>query len=300
MRHLAGLLGPLTCLLLAWQLFQPHRAEYLYAAFDNEDTSYAGLTLIVAVLWGLSRLRDLPTDLPTPPRPRYRWLVAATVFLPLGYLLDLEPFSLLALLSLGHFALSLLYAPDVFATLAGPRHFSLLAIPVPKSLLFRITDWLKPLIAKAAGQVLTLLGQPNVVMGARIVTEQASILVVPACSGFRTLVVTAVFAIGIALHRRLTVWRGLFLLALVPVVALVTNILRVVVTTLLAGRGFPFLVEGGGHLLLGLVFDLPGFFFLALLSDLLRPWERRSGRTSGQRPAVTVPGEISPPSTARG
>jgi len=168
-----------------------------------------------------------------------------------------------------------LYGLRSFRVLRFPLFFLVFMIPPPDVFFYRVALPLDLLSARASVQVLDFLGVVHVLTGSIIHLRQASLDVVTACSGLRSLLALIAFAVLAAslfdMRRGL---RGLLVALAVPI-AIATNALRIVVTAVLVHLSGPAFLEGTLHQAMGLLSFGLGVALLILIGRGFR-WQRPS------------------------
>jgi exosortase len=275
-------LGWLTCVVLTGFLFFPAFARYADVAFVHPDSSYAGLALLISFFWAVALLR-IPGEIQegslsqrfTNLLQPFSFFWGFLFFLASGILILGNALNFFFLTIFGFWGIVLLslrvaLSDEQWIQIKAPRWFSLLGVPIPATLIMELTGSLKSIMACGAGFGLKVIGIPHVVSGFRIATQNTLIEVVPACSGFRTLVVMCCMCLALALHWGLNRIRSVLFVALAGVVATTTNVFRIVAAVLIAHCW-----QGGSsemaHTFLALLFDGFGLYFLFLFGMLLRP-----------------------------
>ncbi|HPT17238.1 MAG TPA: exosortase, partial [Kiritimatiellia bacterium] len=163
-----------------------------------------------------------------------------------------------------------------FRILAPRLGFLVCAIPLPDYWLLTLTSALQRGVAIGSASLLRAIGV--VVFREGNVLHFASITlgIAGACSGIRSLMAFFAAAAVFAAFFDLSAGRALLLLALAPVAAVVANLLRVVVTSLLAIQGGQIWIEGKVHDAMGLAVVLLGGLFLFAVGQMLRRREAPS------------------------
>jgi len=151
-------------------------------------------------------------------------------------------------------AVLLLGGRDLFRIVAVPVLFLLLMLPLPLPLYERVALPLQRLAAVASTTILQGLGIPSLCEGNVIELPQRTLQVEEACSGIRSL--TGFIALGVAfayLARRPMWERVALVLSTIPI-SILMNVLRVLVTALLAYWNLDPLAKGTPHAATSLVF----------------------------------------------
>ena len=173
-----------------------------------------------------------------------------------------------------------LFGKKITWELAFPLLFLFFMIPLPKTIIIRVTFWLKMFAAEMATEASTLLGIPAAVRGAWVAFPDGTLLEVDcACSGLRSII--ALVALGAAYGYFLRAsWfkKGLFLLASLPI-ATFSNLIRIVILIWIA------YVYGPGEaafrvtdLVTGILVFVFALIGLNIVGSWLTLWENRKNR----------------------
>lgn len=147
---------------------------------------------------------------------------------------------------------------------AGPAvGFLFFMYPLPSFFEHHVLIYLQKLAAMASTVVLTILNQPVVREGNKIVVDNVPLEVAEACSGLRMVTIFGGFAVAVALLIRRPWWdKAVILLSALPI-ALIVNVVRIVTTALLF-RMFP-----EGETIHQLIHDYAGLAMMPLAMVLL-------------------------------
>lgn len=171
--------------------------------------------------------------------------------------------------------------PALLRHLAFPLGYLLCAVPWPVSLTDPLTLSLRKTVAAAAAGVLRGMGFFVYREGNLLHLPEVTLGVVDACSGLRSFWVLVAVALALAGWMRMGWKRGLVLtLAALPV-SMAANLLRVVVTAVLAARVDPRMAGGLGHEAWGLLVFAVGATVLTALA-----WRWKPASTSPAPPAA--------------
>jgi len=168
-----------------------------------------------------------------------------------------------------------LFGTGVFKRLRLPLAYLILMVPLPYILYDAMAFPLKLFVAKVSVGSLKLMGyavwrEGNIIAFPNIVLEVAD-----ACSGLRSLVSLIALAVTLAFLMLKSPWtRWLLVLSSIPF-AVLTNILRVVVTGMLARHFGQAAAEGFFHEFAGLAVFGMAMIFLGVTCFLLKLWEKR-------------------------
>jgi exosortase B len=148
--------------------------------------------------------------------------------------------------------------------------FLLLATPLPSPVVFYATASLKEWVSRVAELVLHVAGYPVARDGVTLRVGQYSLLMADACSGMNSLIsLSAVGLLYVYLTARRRIAHAVLLVAAIVPVAISTNIVRVIILTLItyhlgdeAGQGFL-------HEFAGFVMFLFAVLLLAMIDRVL-------------------------------
>lgn len=192
-----------------------------------------GILITLVVAWlvreELIRHKDRPLDV-TP------WGFAILVPALMLHMIDtginsrlLSAFSLVLSLP----GLSLLFlGKERTRAIIFPLLVLFLTLPIPLAFTESIHLFLRQIATVASSWLLPYLGVPVFAQGTLLETPNGSLMVADACSGFSTLYATVTVAVLTAYATR-SKWRRFLVLAIAVPLAIVVNIVRVVVLTLL-------------------------------------------------------------------
>ncbi len=254
--------------LLLW-LYLPLVASMVKNWWVDPNYSHGFLVPVVAggLIW---RQREKLFRLAAGPQPLGLLFMAGGILIllvgQLGHEFFLRRFSLLPVL---WGLIMLAWGWPVARQVAFAFAYMVLMIPWPYVLYDSLAFPLRLLAASLAGWGIRLFGVPVLVEGNMLHLPTFSMDVVDACSGIRSLV--SLLAVGallayLYLPRR---WLKVVLVLLVPLVAVLTNSARVMITGLLGLRFGEAVTEGAGHDFVGWLVFMAGFLLLAGLTWLL-------------------------------
>lgn len=235
---LAGALG-----LVFWRTFADLVSDWL------EDANYShGFLVVPAAIWLVWDRRDSLRQLPLAPSNAGLAVVLGGLLVLLTGVIGADRFLTEAALPIV-VAGSVLFlgGPRLLREVAFPIAFLCLMIPLPAVVFNQIAFPLQLLASRLGVAGLQQLGTPVFREGNVIVLPQMTLEVAEACSGIRSLVALAAFALLYgrtcdATHLR----RALLLLSVVPL-AIAVNAVRVMCSALAADRWGPEAVEGLLH-----------------------------------------------------
>ena len=159
--------------------------------------------------------------------------------------------------------------------------FLLFIVPLPASLVGAVTAPLKAAVSAVAAQLLYLLGYPVARSGVMLSVGHYQLLVADACAGLNSMfTLEALGLLYMNLMKHTSVARNVTLALLIPPIAFIANIIRVLILVLVtyhfgdaAGRGFI-------HGFAGIVLFLAGFTLILITDRVLRAaFTGRSKRT---------------------
>lgn len=147
---------------------------------------------------------------------------------------------------------------------AGPGFgFLFFMYPLPSVVENKGLLFLQKLAAVASEMVLTILGQPVIREGNKIVVDGIPLEVAEACSGLRMVTIFGAMAVALVLVTSRPWWDKLIILLSAIPIALIVNVTRIVVTALLY-RAFP-----EGEAVHQLIHDYAGLAMMPLAMGLL-------------------------------
>jgi exosortase len=140
--------------------------------------------------------------------------------------------------------------------------FLVFMIPLPVAIEAMATQPLRRIGTMASTYILQTMGLPAIAEGNVIQLSEQKIGVAEACSGLRMLMSSAALAFGLAFMINRPIWeRGLIVLSAIPI-AIITNVIRIVVT----GICYEYLsAETAEHFF----HDLAGYFMMPIALGLL-------------------------------
>lgn len=237
-----------------------------------EDPNY-GHGFLVPLFSGYVMWRDRERWLKVNAKPANAGLpvmVFAVALLFLGTLgaeLFLSRFSLLILLA---GIVIFLWGWKMLRALAFPLSFLILMIPLPGVIYYELTFPLQLLASRFASDFLELLRVPVLREGNLLVLPNYTLEVVEACSGIRSLMSLAALAVAYGYLAERRGWvRFLLVLLMIPI-AIVSNGLRVMVTSMLTYFISPRLAEGFFHEFSGLAIFVTAIILMLLAHAAIR------------------------------
>jgi exosortase len=155
-----------------------------------------------------------------------------------------------------------------------PIAFLIFMVPLPYIVYDSLAFPLKLLVTKASVAVLKILSIPVVSEGNIIMFPQTVLEVADACSGLRSLMSLVTLAVALAFFsQKTTVKRTILIISAVPI-AIVTNMIRVIVTGVLANRYGAAAAEGFFHEFAGMAIFAMAMILLFSESAILRRFGR--------------------------
>lgn len=172
-----------------------------------------------------------------------------------------------------------------------PALYLVFALPLPPQTMSELTLSLQRLSSWLAAGSLQAVGIPVLREGNVLNLPEGAIGVAAACSGIRSLWCLLALAVALADIRLLRLWKSTLLVALVPLLAVGGNLVRLFVTGLLVARGRSDLATGTYHEALGmLTILLPGAAIFGLAGILGRKSEEQKNSASLQGATIVSSG----------
>lgn len=168
-----------------------------------------------------------------------------------------------------------LFGTKVFKRLRLPLGYLVLMVPWPYIIYDKLAFPLKLFVAKVSVWSLRIMGyavwrEGNIISFPNVVLEVAD-----ACSGLRSLVSLIAISVTLAFLVLKSAWSRWLLVLLAIPFAVLTNMLRVIVTGMLARHFGRAAAEGFFHEFAGLAVFAMAMVFLGGTCILLRLWEKR-------------------------
>ncbi len=257
---------------------------------EVEYASHGFLVPLVA-LWAATAHRETLSRLPPRREPAGFALIALATLASFGALAVGDPTAVgVTLVGTVWLAVWALRGRAWVRVLAFPLGYLVFLIPLPSA-------WVTPLIVKlqilvsSAGVALLRIGDVPVFREGNVLTlpGDTSLFVAEACSGITSLITLLPIGVFIAWFTE-SAWtrRALLVLAVLPI-ALAGNLLRVVLTVLLAIHvGVPFATEGPLHEWAGVATYVLGCVLLLAIGRGLRWAWPESGAGPGSEPGHRV------------
>jgi exosortase len=169
---------------------------------------------------------------------------------------------------------------NMFRAIIFPFVFLIFMIPVPRYLYDLVAFPLKLFVTKYAVALLNMMGVLVIHEGNIIMLENVTLQVVDACSGIRSLVSIIVVAVTVAYFTQKSTFKKTALVLSAVPVAVAANILRIVLTGILASVYGSSAAEGFFHEFAGLGVFL---FETAIIVGLAIIMNRRNGKALDKR-----------------
>lgn len=158
----------------------------------------------------------------------------------------------------------------VLRSIAFPIGYLFFMIPLPTLVYYQLTFPLQLWASRLGAHGLVILGVHTVREGNLLILSNATLEVVEACSGVRSLLslLAAVLAYGYLAEQR--TWKSCLLVVLAIPIVILSNGLRLVATGVLSFVFGPEVDSGPVHAVLGLAFFVLAFLSILLSHSLLR------------------------------
>jgi exosortase len=169
-----------------------------------------------------------------------------------------------------------------------PLLFLLLLIPLPDFLLSRVVFGLQQGSSQAACFLFKLAGIPVLQNGVVLSLPGVDIEVAEQCSGIRSSLILLVVGLIFAHWFLASIWKKVFVMALVVPITVMKNGIRIFTLTMLATYVDPSFIDGNLHHRGGIV-----FFALALVIVLVLVWMLRNSETRSRLRLLTNPPPVS-------
>lgn len=159
---------------------------------------------------------------------------------------------------------------QVLRSIAFPIGYLFFMIPLPALVYYQLTFPLQLWASRLGAHGLVILGVHTVREGNLLILPNATLEVVEACSGVRSLLslLAAVVAYGYLAEHRM--WKRCLLVVLAIPIVILSNGLRLVATGVLSFVFGPEVDSGPVHAVLGLAFFVLAFLSILLSHSLLR------------------------------
>ena len=127
-----------------------------------------------------------------------------------------------------------LFGSDVFKEISFPLFYLFFMIPIPYVIFFAIAAPLKLFVAEVAVNLLKTAGLPIMRVGNKIYLPNAQLTVAYACSGLRSLISLIALGAVFGYVTQKIAWKRLVIFALTVPIAIMANIVRILITCLVA------------------------------------------------------------------
>jgi exosortase len=151
-------------------------------------------------------------------------------------------------------------------------------IPLPYIFYYKLTFPLQIKSSQMAGAVIALLGIPAQRFGNVIKMDHYSLEVVTACSGLRSVMTLVTLALFMTEFLRIRLHRKILFIALAVPVAIFSNVIRIVVTAVIATVSGSSAADKYLHSLSGIAVFLTGLICLTLFGLVFEWMERKQRR----------------------
>ncbi|MEZ7197778.1 exosortase A [Pseudodesulfovibrio karagichevae] len=156
-----------------------------------------------------------------------------------------------------------------------PLLYLLLMVPIPVIIYDSMTMPLKLFVAKVSVKGLVAFGYPVLREGNIIMLPNITLEVADACSGLRSLMSLVALSVAFAFLTQRGVWKKWVLIVSALPVAVITNIMRVFVTGILAKHYGKVAAEGFFHEFAGFMVFFVAMVIMALIGWALKLGEKR-------------------------
>lgn len=242
---------------------------------SDENYQHGMLVPLISALLLYRHLRDVPDDRRGEALPALALVLPGLGLLVLG-LAAAELFTMRASMLLVFWGLVVgVWGRGTFKALRFPLLFLVFMIPLPYVIFYRAAFPLQLASAAVSAGVLEFLGMPLVRTGNIIHLGEASLDVVTACSGLRSLLALVTFGTLAAGLLPLRPGSRVLLVALAVPVAMLTNALRIILTAILVHTSGRIFLQGALHQALGLLTFALGIGLLFLIGGAIR-WRQQS------------------------
>jgi exosortase len=224
--------GVLVLLLTAgyWNML-----DYTAYHWSNSDGLYSHGYIIPVFSAVLFYVRRKPlTQVPT----MERWIGVGILFASLLLRLyasyyDMNPLDRLSFVAAMIGICQLVGGFEMLKWAGPPVGFLVFMFPLPSKLELTVLLWLQKVAATTSTWVLQLLGVPALQQGSNIVIDKVPLHVADACSGLRMGTIFGAMSVALAMIINRPWWDRVVILVMAIPVALATNIIRIVITSLL-------------------------------------------------------------------
>jgi exosortase len=209
--------------------------EYTAYHWQNSDGLYSHGYIIPVFSAVLFWVRRKPlTQVPI----MERWIGVGIIFASLllrlyGSYYDMNPLDRLSFVGALIGVCQLVGGFEMLKWAGPPVGFLVFMYPLPAKLELTVLLWLQKVAATASTWTLQLLGVPALQQGSNIVIDKVPLHVADACSGLRMGTIFGAMSVALAMIINRPWWDRVVILVMAIPVALATNIIRIVITSLL-------------------------------------------------------------------
>jgi len=264
------MLVKLAILLLLWcLLFSPVMLELWSDWMNHSDNSHGFLVPLISIYFILEKRKKIQFNTLSSSILGLIVLIISLLVYVISFAGDIAFISRIMMLVSLIGMLLYNFGKDVVKTFAFPLLFLFFMIPVPVSLLERISIPLQLFASIVSTQLIQLFSIPVYQEGNVLYFAQTQLEVAQACSGLRSIVALTMLSVIFVYLTRKGVARKIILLTSAIPIALLANIMRVTGTGILAHLYGSVVARGFLHEISGLVVFVFGFLVLSLEFSLL-------------------------------
>jgi len=265
-----SMLVKLAILLLLWcLLFSPVMLELWSDWMNHSDNSHGFLVPLISIYFILEKRKKIQFNTLSSSILGLIVLIISLLVYVISFAGDIAFISRIMMLVSLIGMLLYNFGKDVVKTFAFPLLFLFFMIPVPVSLLERISIPLQLFASIVSTQLIQLFSIPVYQEGNVLYFAQTQLEVAQACSGLRSIVALTMLSVIFVYLTRKGVARKIILLTSAIPIALLANIMRVTGTGILAHLYGSVVARGFLHEISGLVVFVFGFLVLSLEFSLL-------------------------------
>jgi exosortase B len=264
------------CLFIAFlALYVPTFWDLFHGLWQSDQNAHGPLILAIAAWYFVRRSREIGEHGLTEPKPAplAGWLVMTTGLLLyiVGRSQTILIFEVGSLVPVIAGAILILFGKAVCGKFWFALFFLLFAIPLPGSITDVITQPMKILVSWGSEHILHAFGYPIARNGVVLSIGQYQLLVADACSGLNSLfALEATGLLYMNVVRHSSVARNVILAILIVPISLATNMIRVMLLSLItyyfgneAGQGFV-------HSFSGMLLFMTALFLTVMADSALR------------------------------
>ena len=282
-RRVFPIASSLACVLVCVTYWSPVRDMYLNWSLADSYYSHGFLIAPISLYFVWAKrgaLRALDASERRPSALGYPFVVGAALLLLAGDFLSFSVFQQLSFVPMVAGITLLLLGNEATKILWFPIAFLLLMIPIPASITQSLVFDLKIFAADSAVGLARLFTLPIVREGSYIYFKDDALLVGNVCGGLRSLI--ALFAVGALMAHvsRTRLWARVSVLAMSVPIAIVANIARIFVLSIVAYFWGSDVAAGLFHDVSGILIFVVAFALFFSLESLLRRLAPRRDRES--------------------